>query len=254
MRRLLPAVTAAVLLLTGCGDAEDTAAAGDPLGGPVVVFAAASLKGSFTAIGAAFEQDNPAVKVTFNFGASSTLARNITQGAPADVFAAASPATMRTVTEAGDAAAPEIFARNQLEIAVPAGNPAKVTGLADLGDDDLKIALCAKQVPCGAAAVKAFAAAGLTPKPDTYEQDVKAALAKVILGEVDAALVYRTDVRAAGAKVEGIAFPESAKAVNDYPIVALTRAPNTAAAAAFVTFVRSDAGRRLFTEAGFAVP
>jgi molybdate transport system substrate-binding protein len=254
MRRLLTAVATAALLLTGCAAADDTATVGDPLDGPVVVFAAASLKESFTAIGAAFERDHPGVEVTFNFGASSTLARNITQGAPADVFAAASPATMRTVTEAGDAADPEVFARNQLEIAVPAGNPAKVTGLADLGDDDLKIALCARQVPCGAAAVKAFEAAGLTPRPDTYEQDVKAALAKVILGEVDAALVYRTDVRAAGAKVEGIAFPESARATNDYPIVTLTRAPNAAAAAAFVTFVRSDAGRRLLTGAGFAAP
>jgi len=252
--KIVTVLTAAALALAGCGDTAGEAA-GDKPSGTVVVFAAASLKESFTAIGKEFEAANPGVKVTFNFGASSTLAQNITQGAPADVFAAASPATMKTVTTAGDAAGePAVFVRNQLQIAVPTGNPAKVTGLPDFAKADLKIALCAKQVPCGAAADKAFAAAGITPKPDTLEQDVKATLTKVVLGEVDAALVYRTDVRAAGDKVEGVDFPEATKAINDYPIVTLKEAPNAAAARTFVDFVRSEQGRAVLTKAGFTVP
>jgi molybdate transport system substrate-binding protein len=137
---------------------------------------------------------------------------------------------------------------------VPKGNPAKVTGLADFGKADLKIALCAEQVPCGAAAGKVFEAVGVAAAPDTLEQDVRAVLTKVKLGEVDAALVYRTDVRSAGAEVEGIEFPEAAQAVNDYPIAPLAEAPNTAAAKAFVDFVLSAKGRGVLSNAGFAAP
>lgn len=248
-------LTLAAGLLAGCAANDDGGSAqgaGGDLGGQVVVFAAASLTESFTAIGKEFETAHPGAKVTFNFGASSTLALNITQGAPADVFAAASPATMNTVASGGDASGePVVFVRNRLEIAVPKGNPAEVSGLADFAEPGLKIALCAKQVPCGAAAEKAFAAAGVTPKPDTYEQDVKATLSKVTLGEVDAALVYRTDVRAARDKVEGVEFPEAAKAINDYPIVTLKDAPNAEAAEAFVDFLRSDRARSALEAAGF---
>lgn len=251
--KLVSIIAVVALLAAGCADS--TAAPTDEPGGTVVVFAAASLQESFTTLGEQFETDNPGVKVTVNFGASSTLAQNITQGAPADVFAAASPATMKTVTNAGAASGtPAFFARNQLQIAVPAGNPAKVTALADFAKPQLKIALCARQVPCGAAAEKAFTAAGITPKPDTLEQDVKAALTKVVLGEVDAALVYRTDVLAAGDKVVGVDFAAAAQAINDYPIVMLKNAPNPAKARAFVSFVRSARGQRVLTDAGFATP
>lgn len=256
MNRALAALVATAALLAGCGPAESGAqpAAGGKLSGDVVVFAASSLRESFTAIGEEFEAAHPGTKVTFNFGASSTLAQNITQGAPADVFAAASPATMKTVTAAGEMdGEPVTFVRNRLQIAVPAGNPAKVAGLADFAKADLKIALCAKQVPCGAAAEKAFAAAGVTPEPDTFEQDVKATLSKVTLGEVDAALVYRTDVRAAGGKVKGIDFPEAEEAINDYPIVVLKDAPNPDAAPEFLQFVRSERGRDALKAAGFEV-
>src|SRR5262249_22830589 len=158
---------------------------------------------------------------------SSTLAQQIVGGAPADVFAAASPATMKTVTDAGLASGtPTVFVRNQLVIAVPAGNPKGITSLADLVKPGIKVALCADAVPCGAAAKTALAAANVKLTPVTLEQDVKAALSKVELGEVDAALVYRTDAKSAGAKVTGIEFPESAKAINDYPIAALKDAPN----------------------------
>ncbi|MFD0206210.1 MULTISPECIES: molybdate ABC transporter substrate-binding protein [Saccharothrix] len=248
MRALALAV---LLAVAGCG----AAGSGGAAGGRVTVFAAASLTEVFTRLGEDFEAANPGVDVVFNFGGSSALAQQIGQGAPADVFAAASPATMAQVVDAGGTAAePVTFARNRLEIAVPAGNPAGITGPADFADADAKVALCAEQVPCGAAAKRAFAAAGVTPRPDTLEQDVKAALTKVRLGEVDAALVYGTDVRSAGGEVEGIGFPEADQAVNDYPIAPLAKAGNTAGARAFVDYVRSDRGRALLAEAGFEAP
>ena len=240
------AVLAGVLLVAGCAQ---PGAAEKPTG--VTVLAAASLTESFTRIGKDFEAANQGVKVTFSFGGSSGLARQIVSGAPADVFAAASPATMTTVTEAGDAAgAPAVFTRNQLVIAVPKGNPEGLTSLAALAKPGVKVALCAEQVPCGAAAKKA----GVTVRPVTQEQDVKAALSKVKLGEVDAALVYRTDVRAAAADVDGVEFPESAKAINDYPIVALKDARNAAGAAAFVAYVRSEPAQKVLADAGFQRP
>ena len=240
----------ALMVAAGCGTAQPAAEARK-----VTVFAAASLTGTFTRLGEEFEAANPGVDVVFNFGGSSALAQQIGQGAPADVFASAAPANMAQVVEAGGTAAePVTFARNRLEIAVPAGNPAGITGLADFADADAKIALCAEQVPCGAAAKRAFEAAGVTPRPDTLEQDVKAVLTKVRLGEVDAALVYRTDVRSAAGEVEGIVFPEADRAVNDYPIAPLAKARDAAGARAFVDFVRSDRGRAVLAEAGFDAP
>ncbi|GAA1354626.1 molybdate ABC transporter substrate-binding protein [Saccharothrix algeriensis] len=248
------ALTAAVLL-AGCAGPEARTAAGSAGAGDVVVFAAASLTEAFTDLGEQFEAAHPGARVRFNFAGSSGLARQIGQGAPADVFASAAPAPMRQVSDAGGVAGePEVFARNALRIAVPRGNPGRVTGLADFGREEARIALCAAQVPCGAAAEQVFGAAGVTPRPDTVEQDVKAALVKVRLGEVDAALVYRTDVRAAGAEVEGIDFPEADRAANDYPIAPLAAAPNAAGARAFVAFVRSDEGRAVLAGAGFDTP
>ncbi|MGC1210290.1 MAG: molybdate ABC transporter substrate-binding protein [Micromonospora sp.] len=253
MRAALAGVAALTLGLTACGGADEPATSAD--GGRVTVFAAASLTETFTRLGKDFEAAHPGTTVTFNFAGSSALATQITQGAPADVFAAASPATMKTVTDAGDPAdTPVTLARNQLVIAVPKGNPARVTGLADLTRPGMKVALCAEQVPCGAAARKALDAAGARLTPATLEQDVKGALAKVKLGEVDAALVYRTDVRAAAADLNAVEFPESAGAINDYPIVVLKRAGNPAGARAFVDFVRAEAGRAVLTAAGFQAP
>jgi molybdate transport system substrate-binding protein len=220
--------------------------------GELVVLAAASLTEAFTQIGHDFEDAHPGVGVTFSFAGSSTLAQQITEGAPADVFASANPANMAVVTDAGAGAGePVIFARNELVIVVAAGNPHGIAGLADLADPDVKVALCAEQVPCGAAARKILDAAGLTVTPVTLEQDVRATLTKVTLGEVDAALVYRTDVAVAGDEVEAVEFPESASAVNDYPIVVLRDAPNPSAAEAFVAHVLSDAGQAVLADAGF---
>lgn len=261
--RLLRAVVsvAALVLLAGCGGSSSRSTGSDPPGeadpvkGTVTVFAASSLTETFGTLARQFESAHPGTTVRFSFAASSELATQITNGAPADVFASASPSTMEQVVSAGAAVgAPTVFVRNRLEIAVPAGNPGKVSGLADFAQPALRIALCAEEVPCGAAATKAFAAARVTPRPDTYEQDAKATLTKVTLGEVDAALVYRTDVKAAGAKVEGIDFPEAGDAVNDYPIVALQDAPNAVAAKAWVALVLSAQGRRVLTAAGFDQP
>lgn len=258
-RTVAAALTAvAALTLVSCGD--DTPAASTPsssssstanLSGTVTVFAAASLTGTFTQLGKDFEAAHPGVKVVFNFAGSSALATQINQGAPADVFASAAPKNMDQVTDKGS---PTTFVKNRLEIAVPKGNPAKVTGLKDFTDKNKKIALCAEQVPCGAAAKKVFEAAKLTPEPDSLEQDVKAALTKVSLGEVDAALVYKTDVLAAKDKVEGIEFPEATQAVNDYPIATLTNAKNADAAKAFVDYVLSSQGKTVLTAAGFDAP
>jgi molybdate transport system substrate-binding protein len=219
------------------------------------VLAAASLTETFNQIGKDFEAANPGVKVTFSYGGSAGLAQQITSGAPADVFASASPATMKTVTDAGDASGtPATFVKNQLVIAVPKGNPKGITGLSDLTRAGVQVALCAEQVPCGAAAKKALGAAGVKLTPVTLEQDVKSALSKVKLGEVDAALVYRTDAKAAASDVDGIEFPESSGAINEYPIVTLKSAPNPVAATAFVAFVQTEPEMKVLTDAGFQKP
>ncbi len=243
----------AVVAMSGCDTASPQPGAGSTgVTGTIMVFAAASLTESFKQIGKDFEAAKPAALVTFNFAGSSALATQINQGAPADVFASAAPANMKTVTDAGNGdGPPAVFVRNQLVIAVPKGNPKRINALADLTRPELKVALCAEQVPCGAAAKKALDTAGVKLTPVTLEQDVKAALSKVKLGEVDAALVYRTDAKASPSDVEGVEFPESAGAVNDYLIVVLKEAPNKAGARAFVAYMRSDKGMAVLNQAGF---
>ncbi|WBB90293.1 molybdate ABC transporter substrate-binding protein [Verrucosispora sp. WMMC514] len=253
-RRLALFAAMTTLALAGCGGESDPRPQGGAVTGDVTVLAAASLTESFTRIGEDFEAANPGVRVVFSFAGSSALANQIDQGAPADVFASASPANMTTVVDAGNGDGnPRVFVRNQLVIAVPDGNPDGVSGLTDLTRPDVKVALCAEQVPCGAAARRALDTAGLRLTPVTLEQDVKAALSKVRLGEVDAALVYRTDARAAD-DVDGIDFPESGGAINDYPIVVLRNAPNKPAARAFVDHVLSGPGQAVLTAAGFQAP
>ncbi|MFC4019951.1 molybdate ABC transporter substrate-binding protein [Micromonospora sp. GCM10011542] len=255
---LAAVLTLAGLAVAGCGADGGSPAdggAGGLVTGTVTVFAAASLTESFTRIGRDFEAANPGSTVTLNLAGSSALANQINQGAPADVFASAAPRNMTSVIGAGNAdGTPSVFARNQLVIAVPRGNPQGVVGLADLTRPGVKVALCADQVPCGAAARAALTAAGVALTPVTLEQDVKGALAKVKLGEVDAALVYRSDARAASADVSGVEFPESARAINDYPIVALRDAPNPTGARAFVAYVSSAPGQAVLADAGFQAP
>lgn len=263
VRRLTLVGLLAALALAGCtggAGSQDSSAtpedvATDLVSGRVTVLAAASLTEAFTTLGERFEAEHPGATVQLSLAASSELAAQVEQGAPADVFASANPETMDVVAGAGAILGePVVFAGNRLEIAVPPGNPGGVTSMADLGRQELKIALCAPEVPCGAAAAAALAAAGVTPAPDTLEADVKATLTKVTLGEVDAALVYRTDVQAAGGDVVGIDVPAADQVVNQYLLAVLSDAPNPTAARAFADLVLSRTGRAVLADAGFDAP
>jgi molybdate transport system substrate-binding protein len=260
LRKLVTLVgaAAAALLLAACGS---TAPSGGSAGAPASaapqardlnVFAASSLTETFTELTSQFETDNPGVTVKLNFGASSDLAQQIVQGAPADVFASASDATMKTVTDAGAAAgSPTVFATNVLQIATAPGNPKGVASFADLAKPDLKVVVCAPQVPCGATAEKIEKATGVTLSPVSEEPDVKSALGKVTSGDADAGLVFVTDVHSAGAKVQGVAFPEAEKAVTDYPIAVMKAAPQADLAAKFQTLVTGEAGKKALQAVGF---
>ena len=257
MEKTLTLLAAAlgVALLAGCSTpAPEPAETDDPLTGTVTVLAAASLTDSLDEVAAAFEAAHPNVDVAISYGGSSALAEQIISGSPADVFFSANESTMKTVTDAGLTVEPTIVLTNILEIAVPAGNPAGITGLADFARPELLIALCDPAVPCGSAAVKLFDLVGIAASADTLEEDVKAALAKVALGEVDAALVYVTDVIAAGDEVEGIEVPEAAQVINKYPISLITESANEEAAQAFIDYLTSGDGVDVFTAAGFGTP
>jgi molybdate transport system substrate-binding protein len=219
------------------------------LTGNLTVFAAASLQGVFTTIGNELMAANPGLKVTFSFGSSGTLTQQLLAGAPADVYASANTKTMTDA--ASVTGTPTVFTHNSLVIVGPKGNPGHVTGLADFANPALKLALCDPSAPCGSAANSVFAKAGIKAAPDTLGQDVKATLALVTSGEVDAALVYKTDGIAAGSAVETISFPEASKVVNDYPIAVVKGTTNPTAAQAFVDEVLSSEGQNALTGAGF---
>jgi molybdate transport system substrate-binding protein len=247
-RAIAAFVAAAVLGLSGCGG-DDASAAGE---GTVTVFAAASLTESFTALEKQFETDNPGVDVRLSYGGSSDLAQQIVNGAPADVFAAASDATMKTVTDAGlTAEAPQIFAKNVLQIATVPGNPKGIATFADLAKPDLNVVVCAPQVPCGAAAEKIEKATGVTLTPVSEEADVKSTLGKVISGDADAGLVYVTDVSSAKGDVQGVSFPEADQAATNYPIAVLKDTPQAELAQQFVDLVTGEAGQNELQAAGF---
>ncbi len=252
MRRWLTALAGCLALtsLAACGSADP----GSAKEVRIRVFAAASLTGSFTELGQRFESDHPGVRVELNFGPSSGLAQQIGSGAPADVFASASPSNMDTVVQADEAKDPRDFATNSMEIAVPADNPAGIASLGDLTGKDVKVAVCQAQVPCGQVAAEVFTKAGLTVAPATEEVDVKSVLTKVSLGEVDAGVVYLTDVLAAGDKVRGIEIPDDVNATTAYPIATLTASAHASTAAQFVELVLSAEGARVLEDAGFQRP
>jgi molybdate transport system substrate-binding protein len=252
-------MVAASAVLSGCGSSSKAAQpASSPsssaLTGQLTVFAAASLTGAFTKLGKEFEAAHRGTKIVFSFGPSSGLATQIVARAPADVFASASSKNMAQVVTAKDASAPVTFAKNVMEIAVPPANPAKITALADLAKPGVKVALCAAQVPCGTTAREVFANAKLKVTPVTNEVDVKATLSKVELGEVDAGVVYVTDVLAAGSKVKGVPVLAAVNASTSYPIAALATSKHAALAKSFVDFVLSPTGAAELTLAGFEKP
>lgn len=265
--RLAAAVAAVLTLATAaCGSGSASSGSSSSASSPasatssqtstsghLTVFAAASLKKTFTQIGAQFEKSHPGSTVSFDFAGSSDLVSQLQQGAPADVFASADKANMAKATaDALTAAAPVNFASNTLEIAVPPGNPAHITGLADLTKPGLKLVICAPAVPCGSATTKVAKAAGLKLKPVSEEQSVTDVLGKVSAGEADAGLVYVTDVKGDKGAVQGITFPLSSAAVNVYPIAPLKSTKNAALAQAFVDFVTGAPGQSILAAAGFA--
>jgi molybdate transport system substrate-binding protein len=254
VRIVAPAVL--VLLLAGCGGGSQPAALAPSAvpaeSGTVTVLAAASLTETFTALEQRFEADHPGVDVRLNVAGSSDLAQQVVNGAPADVFAAASDATMKTVTDAGLAAGtPTTFATNVLQIATAPGNPKGIATFADVAKPDLKVVVCAPQVPCGAAAERIEKATGVTLSPVSEEADVKSTLGKVTSGDADAGLVYVTDVAAAKGTVQGVSFPEAGQATTNYPITVLKDAPQAELAQQFVDLVTGDAGRQALGAAGF---
>ena len=254
-------VPATLLMLVGllataaCAGGSDAASAGDGTGHEIVVFAAASLTGAFTELRRRFEDDHPGTTVTFNFAASSALVAQLAEGAPADVFAAADEATMAKLTATGGVTGtPTVFATNQLAIIVAPGNPEAIRSLADLARPGLLVVLAAPQVPAGAYAQQALDRAGVTVTPVSRENDVKAVAAKVIAGEADAGIVYRTDVEAAGGRATGVAIPATLEVTARYPIAVTAGAAHPATAAAFLATVTGPVGQDILARAGFGPP
>lgn len=247
MSRGLSFALAGALFLTGCGDDSfgDTAA-----NRAVTVFATTSLTGAFTAIGREFESANPGVKVTFNFAASSALAQQVLDGAPADVFASADEASLAKLEVRG-----AVFARNRLVIVTQPGNPRKIRRLADLAATDGVVSMCGLTVPCGSYAAEALRKAGVTIAESRVSrgQNVAVALTAVTQGDAVAGVVYATDARGAGRRVTTVAIPAAQNAIATYPIAVL-RQPPTRAAQDFVAYVRSDAGQRVLARFGFLKP
>ena len=256
---LFAAAAAATLVLAGCSPTANSTptptTTPDSLTGTVTVLAAASLTEVYGDLATQFEKLHPNVTVTQSFGGSSALAAQIVQGAPADLFATANEATMKTVTDAAlTDETPIVYATNVLTLIVPPTNPAGVKTIQDIADPAVKVALCDKTVPCGSAAITLLAAEKLTVKPVTLETDVKAVLTKVELDEVDAGLVYVTDAKTAAGKVKEIPVADAANVVNRYPIALLKASTNKAAAKAFEQFIISKTGLAALKKAGFGTP
>jgi molybdate transport system substrate-binding protein len=240
-----------VVLAAACGGRSGGSAGAERVRGTITVLAAASLQEPFTALGRRFEDQHAGTTVRFSFDASSTLARQVEAGAPADVLATADQPSMVPVAEAGLVSTPAVFARNRLAILVARGNPEGVVGLADLDRPGLDVVLCAPEVPCGRLAGEVLDRAGVTVQPRSLDPNVKGVMTKVTLGEADAGIVYATDVRAAAGKADGIEIPPAQNVVARCPVATVRAAPNPAAAARFVELVRSEEGRRVLAGAGF---
>jgi molybdate transport system substrate-binding protein len=242
--------------VAGCSSSSSSpsASSSSPATGTITVFAAASLMDTFTQIGKQFEAAHKGDTVKFSFGPSSGLSTQITSGAPADVFASAAPANMDTVVKAGDASTPQTFAKNTMEVAVPPNNPAKVTSVNDLAKPSIKVAVCQAQVPCGVVAAEVFKNVGITVKPVTEATDVSSVVTEVETGNVDAGMVYVTNVLSEGNKLKGIPIPASDNASTLYPIATITSSKHEAIAKEFVDYVLSPAGQKVLTAAGFQKP
>ena len=252
---LVLALVSVLGLGAACGDdkkeAASTTSTTAGLSGNLTVLAAASLSESFKELGAAFEGKHPGSKVTFSFDASSALATQANNGAPADLFASADQNNMKKVTDAGNATDPKVFAHNKLAIIVGKGNPKKITGLKDFGKSTVSFVLCAAEVPCGKYGAEALKKAGVTAKPKSYETNVKAVVTKVTGGEVDAGIGYATDAKAGASSAEGIAIPDDLNVVAEYPMAVLKQSPNSNLAYAFLDFILSSEAQAVLAKYGF---
>ena len=244
------AALALALSVAGCSDAGG-ASGNEPTRHTVVVLAASSLTESLTAIAKDFEATHPGTDVQLSFAASSTVVTQVNQGAPADLIALAGTSAAGPLDARRIVGVSRSLASNTLEIATPPSNPGKVNAITDLSRPTLKVVLCAATVPCGRAAAKALSAAGVVAHIVSYENDVKATLAKVQLGEADAAIVYHSDVVSAGARVRGVQIPASVNQTLDYPLIRLTDDPTTIELA---TFLLSDQSRKRLRDNGFLTP
>lgn len=224
-----------------------------PLKGSITVAAAASLSKVFPALASRFETLHPGTTVNFDFGSSGTLATQIVSGAPADVFAAAAPAPMATVTTAHlVAGTPTNFARNRLEIVVKPGNPKGIHGLADLPKAGV-VSLCVASAPCGSTAATALANANVVLPSGTVTlgQDVDATLAQVTNGDADAGIVYVTNVVAAGSAATGVPIPANQNVTTSYPIAVLSSSTDASLAKAWLAFVVGPVGSAALVRAHF---
>lgn len=251
-RRLIVSLVGVAAAVAAAVPAAASSAPPPDVEGDLVVFAAASLTDAFAAIGVGFEAAYPDADITFNFAASSDLVTQIDEGAPADVYASADQANMAELVAAGRTATdPQTFATNSLAIVVEAGNPLGIDSVADLADPDLIVLTCDPEVPIGRYTQEVFDAAGIDVTPDSYEENVRGILTKVLEGEADAGLVYATDVIVAGDDAEGVGIPAGINVVAAYPIAPVTEARNPDAAAAFTEFVLGGDGQAILADFGF---
>jgi molybdate transport system substrate-binding protein len=249
--RLAAVLAVAALALAACGGDEPSGGSSGS-SNEIKVFAAASLTAAFTELGQQYTSANGGTKVTFNFAGSQALATQIQQSAPADVFASADLANMDKVKDLVDT--PKSFASNLLAIVVEKGNPKGVKGLDDLGDGDLKVVLAAEEVPAGRYAKQILDKAGVSVTPVSQEDNVKAVVTKVSLGEADAGIVYVTDVSAGGDKVEGVDIPQTENVTATYPIATVKAGKAQDKAQAFMDLVLSDQGQQVLEQFGFLPP
>ena len=255
-----------ISLIVSMAACASPAAQGEPQPVTLTVFAAASLTGSFTEIGKDFEADHPGVTVVFNFAGSQQLSRQLADGASADVFASADTRQMDTAIQAGRVAgdAPKTFARNRLVVIVPQDNPADLHTLKDLARPGLRLVLAAKEVPVGQYTLDFLGQAsrdtafGATFGDDvlknvvSYEENVRAVLSKVALGEADAGIVYASDVRLHGAdEVRRIDIPEALNTIATYPIAPVIDSAQATRAQAFVDWVLGPKGQAVLEQYGF---
>ena len=242
-------VLAALLLLlplAGCSTDEDQQT--------LTVLAAASLTETFTELAETFEEEHPGVEVELVFGSSTTLAEQVVDGAPGDVLATADEKSM-TVAEDANALtdSPAGFVSNRLTLVTPPDNPAGIEALDDLDDAAVDYVTCATTAPCGAVATALLESVGIDNPPASEEVDVKAVLARVVQGEADAGLVYRTDAVAAGDDVTEIPTADPDAFATNYFVAPLGDgdAERADLAAEFVTLVQSNEARQVFEQAGF---